>query len=89
MSDSSLSDGAPSAAVLEQALRNAVEEVYRSGDLDNLTVKRIRKAVEADLDLQDDFFKNDPEWKEKSKIIIQSKVVRIWPICVPWLGTFR
>ena len=82
MSDSSLSEGAPSAAVLDQALRNAVREVYRSGDLDNLTVKRIRKAVEADLDLPDDFFKNDPAWKEESKIIIQSEVVRLWPICV-------
>ena len=89
MSDSSLSDGAPSAAVLEQALRNAVREVYRSGDLDNLTVKRIRKAVEADLDLPDDFFKNDPAWKEESKIMIQSEVVRLWPICVLRMGTFR
>ena len=89
MSDSSLSDGAPSAAVLEQALRNAVRGVYRSGDLDNLTVKRIRKAVEADLDLPDDFFKNDPAWKEESKIIIQSEVVRLCPICVLQMGTFR
>ena len=89
MSDSSLSDGAPSAAVLEQALRNAVREVYLSGDLDNLTVKRIRKAVEADLDLPDGFFKNDTVWKEESKIIIQSEVVRLWPICVLRMGTFR
>ncbi len=77
MSDSSLSDGAPSEAVLEQALRNAVREVYRSGDLDNLTVKRIRKSVEADLDLQDDFFKNDLAWKDRSKNVIQSEVVRV------------
>ncbi len=83
MSDTSISDGTPPMAVLEQALRNAVKEVYRSGDLDNLTVKRIRKSVEADLKLQDDFFKNDPEWKEESKIIIQSEVVRLYPICVP------
>ena len=77
MSDSSLSDDAPSPVVLEQALRNAVKDVYRSGDLDNLTVKRIRKVVEADLDLEDDFFKNDPHWKEESKAIIQSEVVRV------------
>lgn len=81
MSDSSLSDGTPSEAVLEKALRNAVREVYRSGDLDNLTVKRIRKSVEADLELQDDFFKNDPMWKEHSKNVVQSEVVRVWPIC--------
>lgn len=82
MSESSLSDGAPSEVVLEQALRNAVREVYRSGDLDQLTVKRIRKFVEADLDLQDDFFKNDPAWKEKSRNLIQSEVVRVQSICV-------
>ncbi|CAD6564798.1 MAG: hypothetical protein ASARMPRED_005683 [Alectoria sarmentosa] len=74
MSASSLSDGPPSEAVLEQALRNAVREVYRSGDLNQLTVKRIRKSVEGDLDLQDDFFKNDSAWKEKSKDVIQSEV---------------
>ena len=77
MSDSSLSDGAPSEGVLEQALRNAVRDVYQSGDLDNLTVKRIRKSVEADLDLQDDFFKNDSAWKERSKSVIQTEVVRV------------
>lgn len=82
MSESSLSDGAPSEVVLEQALRNAVREVYRSGDLDQLTVKRIRKFVEADLDLQEDFFKNDPAWKEKSRNLIQSEVVRVQSICV-------
>lgn len=77
MSESSLSDGAPSQEVLEQALRNAVREVYRSGDLDDLTVKRIRKCVEADLKLQDDFFKNDPSWRDESKTIIQSEVVGV------------
>lgn len=82
MSESSLSDGAPSEVVLEQALRNAVREVYRSGDLDQLTVKRIRKFVETDLDLQDDFFKNDPAWKGKSRNLIQSEVVRVQSICV-------
>lgn len=87
-SDSSLSDGAPSKEVLEQALRNAVTDVYQSGDLDNLTVKRIRKSVEVDLDLQDDFFKNDPAWKERSKNVIQSEVVRVWPICVLGLPLF-
>ena len=88
MSDSSLSESAPSTAVLEQALRNAVKDVYRSGNLDNLTVKRIRKAVEVDLELGDDFFKNDPAWKEESKTIIQTEVVRAWPVCILRLGTF-
>ena len=77
MPDSPLSDGAPSKDVLEQALRNAVTDVYKSGDLNNLTVKRIRKSVEIDLDLQEDFFKNDPAWKDRSKSVIQSEVVRV------------
>ena len=88
MSDSSLSDGTPSTAALRQALRNAVREVYRSGDLDDLTIKRIRKAVEADLGLQDDFFKNDPAWKEESKDIIQSEVVRVRAFCLLCLSTY-
>lgn len=76
MSDSSLSDGPPSDATLEQALRHAVQDVYKRGDLEQLTVKRIRKAAEEDLDLQDDYFKQDTAWKEKSKAIIESEVVR-------------
>lgn len=88
MSSSSLSDGAPSKAALKQALCDAVRKVYKSGDLDNLTIKRIRKIVEADLDLQDDFFKNDPTWKDESKNIIQCEVVCIRPICVLSLATF-
>ncbi|KAL2057646.1 hypothetical protein ABVK25_002030 [Lepraria finkii] len=74
MSISSLSSGVPADATLEQALRVAVRQVYKSKNLVNLTVKRIRKSVEEDLDLQDDFFKNDPAWKEKSKTVIQSEV---------------
>ena len=87
MSDSSLSDSTLSEGVLEQALRNAVREVYRSGDLDDLTIKRIRKSVEVDLDLQDDFFKTNPAWKERSKNVIQSEVVCVQPICVLCLRT--
>lgn len=77
MPNSSLSSGVPADATLEQALRVAVRQVYKSKNLVNLTVKRIRKSVEGDLDLQDDFFKNDPAWKEKSKTVIQSEVVRV------------
>lgn len=86
MSDSSLSSVTPSQAALEQALRNAVERVYRLGNLEELTVKRIRAAVEQDLDLEEDFFKTNGTWKEKSKNIIQSEVVRTNK-CTP-LGSF-
>ena len=73
---SSLSPLVPSHPALEDALRNAVRRVYESGALENLTVKRIRKAAEEILDLDEDYFKNDDVWKEKSKSIIQSEVVR-------------
>ena len=75
MSESSLSSVAPSHATLEQALRDTVQQVFQSGNLDELTVKRVRIAAERKLDLEDGFYKNDPVWKEKSKRIIQSEVV--------------
>ena len=85
MSDSSLSAvDALTDATLEQALGNAVQKVYKTGNTDDLTVRRIRKAVEEDLDLQDDFFKNDPIWKTKSKTVIQSEVVCIEPSSTCW-----
>jgi len=72
---SSLSDAIPSRPKLEQGLRNAVQQVYKTGNLENLTVKRIRKLVEDDLELPEDFFKSDATWKEKSKELIQAEVV--------------
>ena len=85
MSDPSLSgDGAPTDATLEQALRNAVQKVYQLGNTEDLTVRRIRKVVEEDLDLQDGFFKNDPIWNTKSKSVIQSEVVSVKPSSTCW-----
>ena len=62
-------------AKLERALRDAVRDVYKNGDLENLTVKRIRKAVQEKLALEEDFFKSNDQWKEESKSVIQSEVV--------------
>ena len=77
MSDaSSLSASLPTHAELEQALKNVVHDIYKSGDLENLTVKRVRKAAEENLDLEEGFFKNDKTWKDKSKDVILSEVVR-------------
>ncbi|MCJ1461853.1 hypothetical protein MMC07_000452 [Pseudocyphellaria aurata] len=73
MSDSSLSSVTPSQVALEQALRKAVQRVYKLGNPEELTIKRIRAAAEHDLDLEEDFFKTDSTWKEKSKNIIQSE----------------
>ena len=75
MSDTSASMSVPSDAKLERALRDAVRDVYKNGDLENLTVKRIRKAVQEKLALEEDFFKSNDRWKEESKSVIQSEVV--------------
>lgn len=77
MSESSLSDVIPSDGVLEQALRRAVQLAHKRGDLEAITVKRMRKAAEEDLDLQDGFFKQDQTWESKSKRIIIAEAVSI------------
>lgn len=45
-------------------------------DPDNLTVRRVRNAVEQLLYLDSGFFQDDLEWKDKSKELIKAKVVR-------------
>lgn len=77
MSESSLSDVTPSDGVLEQALRRAVQLAHKRGDLEAITVKRMRKAAEEDLNLQEGFFKQDPTWESKSKRIIIAEAVNI------------
>ena len=78
MSDSELSSAPPipSDATLEKALRDAVGEVYRGGNRENLTVKRMRLAAEKALDLQEGFFKGDATWKVESERIIKDEAVR-------------
>ena len=77
MSDSDLSEPPPSAATLELALRRAVDRIYDQGNAEDLTFKRIRKAAEERLDLEDGFYKSRPTWKDKSKAIIESQIVSI------------
>ncbi len=77
MSLSPASKTRPNDATLEQTLRDAVQNVYKSGNLENLTVRRIRKSVEDDLNLEEDFFKTDDTWTSKSKLVIQAEVVRV------------
>jgi hypothetical protein len=77
-SDSELSSNhhdVPAETILVSALKTAVQRVFKSGKLDNLTVKRIRELVEKDLKLENGFFKNDDTWKDKSKQIIGDEAV--------------
>ena len=78
-SDSSTSDKRPSDAKLESALREAVQDVYKTGNLEELTIRRIRKTVEEWLGLDEGFFKTDAVWKDQSKVVVQLEVVRISP----------
>ena len=63
------------AATLERGLRTAVRNVYKQGNLEELTVRRIRRAAEVELGLEEGFFKSDEGWKERSKRVISEEVV--------------
>ncbi|PKX91922.1 putative transcriptional regulator [Aspergillus novofumigatus IBT 16806] len=64
----------PSDGALEKALRDAVAQIYRSGKMEELTVKRVRLAAERALGLEEGFFKGDSAWKAKSDQIIKDEV---------------
>lgn len=73
---------APSDDALEKALRDAVAEVYKSGKMEELTIKRVRLAAEKSLGLDGGFFKGDSNWKAKSEEVIKDEVVcyeRLYP----------
>ncbi|KAL5359751.1 hypothetical protein BJX96DRAFT_149024 [Aspergillus floccosus] len=65
---------APSDDALERALRDTVAKIYKSGKMDELTVKRVRLAAEKALDLEEGFFKSHGTWKAKSDEIIKDEV---------------
>lgn len=66
----------PSDKVLEQGLRDEVAAIFKSGNMDDLTVKRVRLAVEKKLGLEEGFFKSTDDWKSRSDQIIKDEVVR-------------
>ena len=78
---------APSASELDSALRAAVQDIYRTGDFEDLTVRRIRSVVEREKGLSEGFFKS-PEagWKERSKGVIEGAVVSSFLLGVWVLG---
>lgn len=73
MSDSER--GRPSDATISQKLREVVIAIHKSGNHDELTVKRVRARAEKELKLQDGFLKTDPQWKQKSQDTIHDTVV--------------
>jgi hypothetical protein len=64
----------PSDGAIEACLRSIVARSFSSNQTDDLTVKSVRKHVELELDLEDEYLKSD-KWNKKSKAIITNEVV--------------
>ncbi|KAL2838744.1 hypothetical protein BJX68DRAFT_248538 [Aspergillus pseudodeflectus] len=64
----------PSDKQLEKALRDAVAQIYKTGKMEELTVKRVRLAAEKALQLEEGYFKRNGEWKARSEQIIKDEV---------------
>lgn len=77
-SESEAEAAVPSDRALEKALRTEVVVKYKANNWEELTVKRVRRAVEEKLGLEQGFFKNTGNWKEKSEDIIKDEFVRLY-----------
>ncbi|RMJ25595.1 hypothetical protein PHISP_03516 [Aspergillus sp. HF37] len=64
----------PSEDAMEKALRDTVARIYHEGNMEDLTVKRVRAAAEKSLGLDEGFFKADASWKGRSDGIIKDEV---------------
>ncbi|KAL3453470.1 hypothetical protein BJX65DRAFT_263990 [Aspergillus insuetus] len=64
----------PSDKQLEKALRDAVAKIYKTGRMEELTVKRVRLAAEKALQLEEGYFKTNGEWKARSEQAIKDEV---------------
>jgi hypothetical protein len=71
----------PSDQALEKGLRDGVAAVYKAGNMEELTVKRVRLAVEKKLGLTEGYFKSTDDWKARSEEIIRDEVVRKYINC--------
>lgn len=68
----------PSDIELEKALRKTVANIFQTGQLEQLTVKRVRLATESGLGLDEGFFKGDQSWKLRSEKIIKDEAVSLY-----------
>ncbi|KAJ5520212.1 hypothetical protein N7463_000665 [Penicillium fimorum] len=76
---------APSDQALEKSLRDQVAAIFKSGNMEELTVKRVRLAAEATLGLTAGYFKSTGDWKARSENIIKGEVVSL---SLPLLRSF-
>jgi hypothetical protein len=74
-SDQLSASDSPNNSQIRAALVQQVRRVFSLRDFDNLTVKRIRLAVEKKLGLDAGFLKNHVAWKDPSKDIIEKEAV--------------
>lgn len=65
----------PDDSTLETALRAAVVQAKKDGELHTASLKTIRTTAEKELGLEGAFFKSDPDWNQKSKDIINAAFV--------------
>ncbi|KAJ5885257.1 hypothetical protein N7495_009767 [Penicillium taxi] len=59
---------------LQKELRDQVAAIFKSGKMDDLTVKRVRLATEKKLGLDEGYFKTTGDWKARSDKIIKEEV---------------
>ncbi|KAJ5703843.1 hypothetical protein N7493_010981 [Penicillium malachiteum] len=64
----------PSDQKLEKGLRDEVAGIFKMGNMEELTVKRVRLATEKKLGLTEGYFKQTEDWKARSEEIIKSEV---------------
>ncbi|CAG8894056.1 unnamed protein product [Penicillium nalgiovense] len=65
----------PSDQTLEKSLRDQVAAIFKSGNMEELTVKRVRLAAEDTLGLTEGYFKSTGDWKARSENVIKDEVV--------------
>lgn len=77
-SEAPSSNGIPTDDALEAGLRKTVAGIFKTGNTEELTVKRVRLATEQRLGLEEGFFKGHIHWKAKSDKIIKDEAVSIY-----------
>lgn len=78
----------PSKPEITKAIKKTVKEIFET-DPDSLTVNHVRTIVSAQLDLDEDFLKTDPFWKNESKDLVKTEYVGMRDFVTVWLLTER
>ena len=85
-SDQPLVAPRPSDKALTQTLRDVVAGIFKSGKMEELTVKRVRLAAEKKLGIEEGFFKDDGDWKKRSDQIIKEEAVSGMSVVLCFMG---